>query len=264
MGENGSRLCESVGKMEKAAEEGRKRRGRIQLEPSRTRAFVLGLRSTPVIKSMFYSNDKADIIQADKAISSKDVPRNGATVHIEPASHGKSLVRKEVRWAMQIESRHRTAGCGRQLDEDQQKRRCASTGTLRQARSLKTNQQTKTTSRCKLWPEYGNGSMAWYMDGWREFQKALYQGEGNPGRHPQDFLRHMGSGLHAETGRRKVYAAKVFEWQQKSEPQKRPVPLNIYHQECCLSALQNSIPAVKNIWSCVCCHVYLHKWTIGS
>jgi len=79
MGENGSRLCESVGKIEKAAEEGRKRRGRIQLEPSRTRAFVLGLRSTPVIKSMFYSNDKADIIQADKAISSKDVPRNGAS-----------------------------------------------------------------------------------------------------------------------------------------------------------------------------------------
>jgi len=29
---------------------------------------------------------------------------------------------------MKIESRRGTAGCGRQLDEDQQKRRCASTG----------------------------------------------------------------------------------------------------------------------------------------
>jgi len=72
------------------------------------------------------------------------------------------------------------------------------------------------TSRCKLWPEYGNGSTAWYMDGWGEFQKELYQGEGKKGRHPPVFLRHMGFGLHAETGFRKVYAGEAFEWQKKS------------------------------------------------
>ena len=75
-----------------------------------------------------------------------------------------------------------------------------------------TNQQTKTTSQCKVWPEYG--STAWYMDRWGEFEKDLYQGAGEKGRHPPAFLRYMGSGLHAETGCRplKVYVG-VFEWQ---------------------------------------------------
>jgi len=45
------------------------------------------------------------------------------------------------------------------------------------ARSLQINQQTRTTSRCKLQSEYGNSSSAWYMDGWGGFQKELYQGE---------------------------------------------------------------------------------------
>jgi len=83
-------------------------------------------------------------------------------------------------------------------------------------RSLETNQQTKTTSWCKLWPEYGNGYMAWYMDGWGEFQKDLHQGEGKRGRYPPAILRHMGSRLHAETGCKKVYAGEVFELQKKS------------------------------------------------
>jgi len=55
-------------------------------------------------------------------------PRNGTTGQIEWFSHGKSLAGKEVQWAMTIESRRGTAGCGRRLDKDQQKRRCASTG----------------------------------------------------------------------------------------------------------------------------------------
>jgi len=38
------------------------------------------------------------------------------------------LAGKEVRWAMKKESRRGTAGCRRRLDEDQHKRRCASTG----------------------------------------------------------------------------------------------------------------------------------------
>ena len=86
-------------------------------------------------------------------------------------------------------------------------------------RSLETNQQTKqtkTTSRCKIWPEYGNGSTAWYLDGWGEFQKDLYQAERKRGRHPPAFLRHMGSGRHAETGCRRVYTGEVFEWQKNS------------------------------------------------
>jgi len=46
------------------------------------------------------------------------------------------------------------------------------------------------------------------VHGWmRRVSKSLedlYQGEGEKGRHPPAFLRNMGSGLHAETGCRKV------------------------------------------------------------
>jgi len=41
----------------------------------------------------------------------------------------------------------------------------------------------------------------------------LYQGEGRKGRHPPTSLRYMGSGLHAETGCRTVYAGEVFKGQ---------------------------------------------------
>jgi len=53
--------------------------------------------------------------------------------------------------------------------------------------SLETNQQTKTTSWCKLWSEYVNSSPAWYMHGWGEFQKDWYQGEGKRGGTHQPF-----------------------------------------------------------------------------
>jgi len=58
-------------------------------------------------------------------------------------------------------------------------------------RSLEIHRQTKTTSRCKQWWEYGNGSTAWYIDGWGRFQKDLYQGEEKKGRHPPASLRYM-------------------------------------------------------------------------
>ena len=112
-----------------------------------------------------------------RLFQAKLFPRNGATGQIEQSSYGKSLG-KEVRWAMKIESRRGTAECGRQLDEDEQKRRCASARIV----NLETNQQTKTTNQCKLWPEYGNSSTAWYMDGWGEFQKDLNQGDEKKGR----------------------------------------------------------------------------------
>ena len=118
---------------------------------------------------------------------------------------------KEKQWAMKIEIRCGNAGCVRQLDEDQQKRRCASTGSF--DRSLETDQQTKMTSRCKLWSEYGNSSTAWYLDGLEGFQKDLYQGEEKKGRHPPAFLWHMGNRLHSETECRKVHAGEVSEWQ---------------------------------------------------
>ena len=54
------------------------------------------------------------------------------------------------------------------------------------------------------------------IDGWGEFQKDLYQGAGKKGRHPPALLQHMGSGLHAETGCRKVYAWEVFEGHKNS------------------------------------------------
>jgi len=53
----------------------------------------------------------------------------------------------------------------------------------------------------------------WYMDWWREIQNDLYQEIGRKLKHWTAFLRHIGSGLHAETGHRKVYAWKVCEWQ---------------------------------------------------
>jgi len=81
---------------------------------------------------------------------------------------------------------------------------------------LETDQKIKTTSRCKLWSAYGNGSTAWYMDGWGGFQEDLYQGEEQKGRHTPAFLRYMGSRLHAETGCKKVHVAEVSEWQKKS------------------------------------------------
>jgi len=67
------------------------------------------------------------------------------------------------------------------------------------------------TTQCKLLSEYGKGSTALYMDGYGEFQASLYQGEEKKGRHPPAFLRHMGSGLHTETGCRKVYDGEIFE-----------------------------------------------------
>jgi len=63
-----------------------------------------------------------------RLFQTKMFPGNGTTGQIEQFPHGKSLAGKEVRSVMKIESRHGTAGCGRRLDEDQQKGRCASTG----------------------------------------------------------------------------------------------------------------------------------------
>jgi len=37
--------------------------------------------------------------------------------------------------------------------------------TAAEERSLETDQKTKTTSQCKLWSEYGNGSTALYING---------------------------------------------------------------------------------------------------
>jgi len=72
------------------------------------------------------ANEEAEI-QADKAISGKDVltewhDRTNRAVFTwqEPRRQGGTV--------SEIGSRRGTAGCGRRLDEDQQKRRCASTG----------------------------------------------------------------------------------------------------------------------------------------
>ena len=63
-----------------------------------------------------------------RLFQAKMLPRNGATGQIEQSSRGKSLAEKEVPWVNKIESRRVTAGYGRRLDENQQKRRCTSTG----------------------------------------------------------------------------------------------------------------------------------------
>ena len=63
-----------------------------------------------------------------RLFQAKMFSRNGTTGQIKQSSHGRSLHGKKVRWAMKIENQHGTAGCGRRLDEDQQKRRCVNTG----------------------------------------------------------------------------------------------------------------------------------------
>jgi len=76
------------------------------------------------------SNEEADI-RADKAISGKDDPmewhdRTNRAVFTwqEPRLKGDTV-------SYEDKSRRGTAGCGRRLDEDQQKIRCASTGIVR-------------------------------------------------------------------------------------------------------------------------------------
>ena len=66
-------------------------------------AFVLALRGTPVTKHMLYLCDNQALLKAVK----RWVGAGGKVT---------------------FKSRRGTVGCGRQLDEDQQKRRCASTG----------------------------------------------------------------------------------------------------------------------------------------
>jgi len=59
-------VCEPAETKEKAAEEGWTRRGRIQLEPSGTAAFVLALRSTPVTNPMLYLCNNQALLKAVK------------------------------------------------------------------------------------------------------------------------------------------------------------------------------------------------------
>jgi len=153
-----------------------------------------------------------------RLFQAKMFPRNGTTGQIEQFSHGKSLAGKEAWWAMKIESGRGTARCRRWLDaeEEVRKHRDRVTGAWKQISKQRwwvDVSYDPSTKWSTLWSKYGNGSTAWYKNGRGEFQKDLYQGEGKRGRHPPAFLRYMGSGLHAETGCRKVYAGEVPEWQ---------------------------------------------------
>jgi len=56
------------------------------------------------------------------------------------------------------------------------------------------------------------------VHGWmRRVSKKIDQGEVKKGRHPTTSLRYMSSGLHAETGCRKVYAGEVSKKSHGSE-----------------------------------------------
>ena len=72
--------------------------------------------------------EEADI-QADKAIWSKNITMEWH-IRTDQAvfTWQEPLSGKEVLWAMKVESRRGTAGYGRQLDEDQQMRRCTRIG----------------------------------------------------------------------------------------------------------------------------------------
>jgi len=76
---------------------------------------------------LFALQMKKPISNQTRLIQATMLPWNGTTGQIEKTSLGKSLTGKEVWWAMKIESRRGTVGYIRQIDEDQQKKRCAST-----------------------------------------------------------------------------------------------------------------------------------------
>ena len=63
----GGYQCESAGGKEKAADEGRARRGRIQpLQPSRTSGLCLDIMQCPCDKSMLYLCDNQALLKAVK------------------------------------------------------------------------------------------------------------------------------------------------------------------------------------------------------
>jgi len=77
------------------------------------------------------ANEEANIpegMKQTRLFQANMFPWNSTTRKIEQSSHGKGLTGKNVQWAMKIESRRGTAACGRWIDEDQQKSRCANTG----------------------------------------------------------------------------------------------------------------------------------------
>jgi len=128
-------------------------------------------------------------IQQTRLLQAKMLPQNGKTGQIKYSSHAKSLrvAKKEVQRATKIESRRRTARCGRHLDQTQQTRTCTSTAGDRVTKACKQNNKQRqrvdvssgmitATSRCKLEygngeygnddsDEYGDGCTVWYMDG---------------------------------------------------------------------------------------------------
>ena len=65
-GVNGSRVCEPAETKEKAAEEDGTRRGRIQLEPSRTSSLCLGITRNPLTTPMLYLCDNQALLKAVK------------------------------------------------------------------------------------------------------------------------------------------------------------------------------------------------------
>ena len=142
------------------------------------------------------ANEEADI-QADKAISSKDVlmewhHRTNRAVFIwqEPCQKGctVSYENRKSTWNTGVQRAIRQGSAEAEVCKHKDR----VTGAWKQV-----SKQTKTTSRCKLWPDYGNRSTTWYMDE-EIFQKDLYQGEWKRGRHPPAFLRQMGSQPYTE------------------------------------------------------------------
>jgi len=92
--------------------------------PNRTIAGA----ATFLIKGKAHWGKKKPTFKQAKLFQAKIFPGNGMTGQIKQTLHSKSLAGQEVTWSMKIESSSETAGYGLQLAEDQQKRRCASSG----------------------------------------------------------------------------------------------------------------------------------------
>ena len=73
------------------------------------------------------ADEEADI-QADKAISDKDIPMEWHDRTNQAVFTWQEPRRKGGTVSYEDRNRRGTAGCGRRLDEDHQKRRCASLG----------------------------------------------------------------------------------------------------------------------------------------
>jgi len=155
------------------------------------------------------ANEKADI-QADKAISSKDVPtewhdRTNRAVFTRQQPRRKggmvSYEDRKLTWNSGLRKAIRRGSAEEEVPKHRDRVTGASKSISKQRRRVDVSYDPSMVTAL----QHGTS-----MDE-EGFQKTCIKEKGNRGRHPQASLQYMGSRLHAETGCRKVYAGQVSE-----------------------------------------------------